>query len=176
MPIVANTLTNIYASLDAYLQTHLVYADSTPVSLRLHGQRRFIPPPDDPWVEAHYEFLGLQSQFMNRLTRTSDRIPLIASERLGYLQLNLYQRARVFSQRYTTAVIRDLVVGAFPEGETLTILDYTSVDAPPTLEPQGSLLFDGVQEHVQDMGLYSGVVQVVLQVRTRYLEIATRSV
>ena len=176
MPIVAGTLVNVYTSLDAYLQTHLVYADSTPVSLRLHGQRRFVPPPDDPWVEAHYEFLELQSQFMNRLTRTSTGISIIGTERLGYIQFNCYQRARIFSARYTTAMIRDLVMGIFGDGENIPIYDYAHIDINPTPELQGGLLIDGSQAHVQDMALYSGVTQVVIQVYVRWIELYTRSV
>ena len=175
MPIVAGTLESIYASLDVYLQTHLLYPDGSPVALKLHGGRRFIPPPDAAWVEVYYSFLGLQQRFMKRLTRTAASVPLIATERTGYLQLNLFQRARICSQRYTLAAARDLVVGCFPEGEVLTIRDYSTDDAPPSLEPLGSLMFDGVQEHTLDLGQLSGIQQHVIQIATRYFEIATRT-
>lgn len=176
MPIVAGTLDSIYASLDTYLQDHLRYADGSPVALKLHGVRRFVPPPDAAWVEVYYSFLGLQQRFMNRLTRTATGVPLIATERSGYLQLSIFQRARVFSRRYTLAAARDLVVGLFPDGEVLTIRDYSTDDAPPSLEPLGSLMFDGVQEHTLDLGQMSGLQQHVVQIATRYLEIASRSI
>ena len=175
MPIVASSLTNVYASLDAYLTSTLFFTDGAPVPLRLHGVRRFIPPVDLPWIEAHYDFLGLQTSFRNRLTRTSAGLNIAVSERQGYLQLNGYLRARRYGDRYTTALIRDILVGAFPEGELIPVLNYASTNAPPTYEQEGAIVLDGTQEHVLDTGINSGIMQVVVQVTTRYLELYTRS-
>lgn len=172
MPIVSGSLANVYASLDAYLQASLLFSDGSAIALRLHGVRRFVPPATDPWIEVHYDFLGLNSVFMNRVGLTGAGMPRIASERQGYLQLNCYQRARAFATRYTTAVIRDITIGAFPEGELIAVCDYTT--DPPT--PDGWIVADGIQDHVADTGLHSGIVQHVIQVKTRYLEISTRSV
>lgn len=165
--LAAGTLTNVYGSLDAYLQAQLV--DGAGLAVRLHGVRRFIPPVDTPWVEAHYEFLGLQESFRRQIGGS-----IFATERQGYLQLNIYQRARVFTTRYTTAVARDLVVAAFPDGGIVPILNVT--DATPDVPgvAVGALILDGLQEHVQDTGLRSGVIQHVVQVQTRYLEHFTR--
>lgn len=171
MAILSGSLANVYASLDQYLTANLLFSDGAAVPLRLHGVRRFVPPATAPWIEAHYDFLGLNSVFMNRVGVTGGGVPRIATQREGYLQLNCYQRARSFSTRYTTSMIRDLVIGAFPEGEIITILDYVG-----TQEPDGSLIIDGTQDHVADNGLHSGVVQHVVQVSMRYLEIFTRSV
>lgn len=171
MSILAGSLTNIYQSLDAYLTANLLFSDGAAVPLRPHGVRRFVPPVTAPWVEAHYDFLGLNSVFMNRVGVTGAGVPRIATERQGYLQLNCYQRARSFATRYTTGTIRDIVIGIFPEGEIITIWDYAG-----TQEPDGSLIIDESKEHVADNGLHSGIIQHVIQVSMRYLEIFTRSV
>lgn len=160
----AGSLANVYASLDAYLTATL----SPVITVRLHGVRRFIPPVDDPWVEVHYDFLGLQSEFRRQTGRWADDQLIQATERQGNLQLNIYQRARVWATRYTTASARDLVMAAFPEGKVLHIYDSDGIAIV------GALICDGTQEHVQDHGMMSGLVQHVIQVRTRYLEHYTR--
>lgn len=170
MVLVVNSLTHVHAALDAYLTANLLFADGSPVDLQLHGVRRFIRDSDLPWVEAHYDFLGLQQTYWNRAGQQA-ALAIIGTQREGYLQLNLYQRARVFATRYTTAIIRDIVVGAFPDGELIPVYD----DAPLVVQ-EGNLVLDGIQEHVVDTGLHSGVVQHVLQVFIRYLELYTRSV
>ena len=176
MAIVAANLENIYASLDQYLADHLLFSDGSPVALRLHGVRRFIPPVDLPWIEAHYDFLGLQNRFANRVSRTSAGLAVLAREPSGYLQLNCYQRARSFATRYLLASTRDLIVGAFPEGELIEIRGYESTNTPATMEIEGHIVIDGIQEHHIDTGINSGVVQYVVQIKTRYLELYTRSV
>lgn len=168
MALVAATLEHVYATLDAYVATQLLFADGTPVALKRHGVRRFVPPSDAPWVEAHYDFLGLQRAFRNRTGQQVASGVMIATERQGYLQLNCYQRARVYAARYTTALIRDIVVRAFPEGEQIAITDDAG-------SPEAVLVFDGTQEHQIDTGINSGVVQMVVQVATRYWELSTRS-
>jgi hypothetical protein len=145
------------------------------MAIREHGQRRFVPPPVDPWIEVHYDFLALTTNFRNRLTGTSSGQAVIATERAGHLQLSIFQRARIFTQRYTVAPARDLVVAAFPEGGIIDILDYSSTDAPPTYAPEGQIVIDGVKEHQIDDGLRSGVLQYVVQVETKYLELFTRT-
>ena len=162
--LAAGSLANVYASLDLYLQTSLVDAQGQPIALRLHGVRRFVPPVDAPWVEAHYEFLGLTGDFQRQVGGG-----IFGTHRRGFLQLDLYQRARVFTTRYVTAGMRDLVVAAFPEGGIVPIYDLSG-----TLLEVGSLILDGIQEHVQDTGQQSGIIQHVLQVGTRYLEEFTR--
>lgn len=176
MAIVSNSLENIYLSLDAFLQANLRYADNSPVALHLHGVRRFIPPVDLPWVEAHYDFLGLQSEFRGRVSPTSTGRWVVAREPSGYLQLNCYQRARRYADRYTTAAIRDIVIGAFPEGELVEVRDYETTNTPATMELEGWVVVDGIQEHTVDSGINSGVVQCVIQIKVRYLELSTRSV
>ena len=160
-------LDNVYASLDRYVTIQLV--DSAGFAVRLHGVRRFVPPVDDPWIECHYDFLGLQESFRRQIGGGAFGV-----ERQGYLQLNCYQRTRVFTQRYTTARMRDTVVGAFPEGSFIPVYDFAgeAPDTPP--EEVALVVIDGLQEHVQDTGLRSGIMQHVLQVRTRYLEHFTR--
>ena len=175
--LAAGSLANIYAALDAYLTEQLV--TSAGFALRLHGVRRFVPPIDAPWVEAHYGFLGLQAQFLRQTggTIASARWPgydesVYGTERRGYLQLNLYQRARFFMQRYTTAAMRDVVVGSFADG---TILPVYDIVGERTAELVGNIIADGIDnEHVLDDGLKSSVIQHVLQIRTRYLERYTR--
>jgi len=159
-------LVNIYGSLDAYIENALGNA----ITIRFHGVRRFIPPVDDPWLEVHYDFLGLQSEFRRQTGRWNDDKLIQATERQGNLQLNVYQRARVWATRYTTAAARDLVMGAFPEGLVMNVYDYSRLHGPRV----GSLIFDGSQEHVQDQGMQSGLIQHVIQIRTRYLEMFTR--
>lgn len=156
----AGSLVNVYNSLDRYLETRL----GSVITLRLHGTRRFVPPVDDPWLEAHYDFLGLQSEYRRQTGRWSDMALVHATERQGNLQLNLYQRARLWATRYTTAAMRDLVMAQFPEGGLVQIVDLT------TEENVGMLVLDGSQEHVQDHGMQSGLIQHVIQIRTRYLE------
>jgi hypothetical protein len=168
MPLVAASLAHVYSAIDSYLAAQLVMADGTPVVVKLHGVRRFVPPSDAPWVEAHYDFLGLQQTFRNRTGQQVASGAMVATERQGYLQLNCYQRARVFAQRYTAALVRDVVIGAFPDGEQIPILDDIGV-------PEAVLRFDGTQEHQLDTGSQSGVIQMVIQVMTRYWELATRS-
>jgi hypothetical protein len=176
MPIVAANLTNVYASLDKYLSDHLLFPDGSAIALRLHNQRRFIPPVDDPWAEVHFDFLGLNTSFRNRVSRTSAGVPTLATERSGYLQLNLFQRARIFATRYLLTSVRDVVAGAFAEGDLIEVLDFASINAPPTYAKEGWLVVDGTKEHQIDNAINSGVVQMVVQIQTRYLEIYTRSV
>lgn len=168
--LAAGSLENVYASLDLYLQTSLVDAAGVPLALRLHGVRRFVPPVDAPWVEAHYDFLGLTADFQRQIGGS-----VFGTHRRGFLQLNLYQRARVFTTRYLTAGMRDLVMSAFPDGGVIPIYDVSQPDALLTLNAVGSFILDGVQEHVQDTGQQSGVIQHVLQIATRYLEHFTRT-
>src|SRR6266853_6133377 len=167
MPILSGSLQNVYQSLDVYLTANLLFSDGSPISIRLHGIRRFIPPQTLPWVEAHYDFLGLNDTFMNRVGMTGAGVPRIATQREGYLQLNCFQSARSFTTRYTTSMMRDLVVGQFLDGELIDIHDY-STDPPGQ---DGWIVVDGVKDHVVDTGLHSGVIQHVVQIATRYLEI-----
>jgi hypothetical protein len=163
----SGTLANVYGSLDTYIQTNL---DGTGgFAIQYHGQRRFVRPSDDPWIEVHYDFLGLQAQYKRHVG--GDRF---GTERRGYLQLNCYQRIRVFTQRYVTASMRDTVVAVFPEGGLIPVYDITG--APSTGDPDhvGTVIIDGLQEHVVDTGYRSGVMQHLVQVSTRYLEIFTR--
>jgi hypothetical protein len=139
------------------------------LTLRLHGTRRFIPPVDDPWVELHYDFLGLQSEFRRQTGRWNDDKLIQATERQGNLQCNIYQRARQWATRYTTATARDLVMSAFPEGTVIHIYAESGTGAEV-----GALILDGSQEHVQDQGMQSGLIEHVIQIRTRYLEHFTR--
>ncbi len=180
MPILAASLQNVYQSIDQYLTENLVNGDGSAVALRLHGVRRFVPPTEAPWVEAHYYFLGLENIFHR--SAGPDRIsavPLyshLATERRGYLQLNCYQRAREFARRYSSAGIRDLVIQAFPEGGFLPIYNYTDVVFPDVpLSREAMLILDGVTENVVDNGLYSGVTQLVMRIQTRYNEEYTRA-
>lgn len=161
------SLVNIHGSLDRYVTEYLI--DVAGLSVRLHGVRRFVPPTDDPWVEVHYDFLGLQSAYRRQTGRWADDALIEATERQGNLQLNIYQRARLWATRYTTAAARDLVMAAFPEGKVLQIYGDAGVG-----EPIGALILDGAQEHVQDQGMQSGLTQHVIQIRTRYLEHYTR--
>lgn len=165
--LAAGSLQNVYASLDLYLQAKLV--TSAGLSVRLHGMRRFIPPVDDPWVEAHYDFLGLQSAFRRQVTRGA-----LATERQGHVQLDIFQRVRVFTTHYTTAVARDRVVAAFPEGAILKIYDVAGVGIDQPYVEVGALILDEITEHVADTGQKSGMIQHVLLVATRYLEQFTR--
>lgn len=167
--LAAGSLTNVYGSLDLYLQAALVDAQGQPLALRLHGVRRFVPPVEDPWIEAHYDFLGLSAAFQRQIGGS-----ILGTHRQGYLQLNLYQRARVFTTRYTTAGMRDLVVAAFPDGGIAPIYDLSVADANTPAPVVGAFILDGVQEHVLDTGQQSGIIQHVLQVATRYLEHFTR--
>lgn len=166
--LAAGSLANVYQSLDKHIQMTLI--DDAGLSVQLHGVRRFVPPGDAAWVTVHYDFLGLQAQHRRQLYGS-----VFATERLGYLQLNVFQRARIFTQRYTTAAARDTVVGAFPEGSIIEIYDYTG--ALPDTEPAGAgvLIVDETTETVADTGLESGLIQHVIQVATRYLEHYTRS-
>ena len=167
------SLANVYASIDRYLQEQFV--ETALLVVRLHGVRRFVPPVDDPWLEAHYGFLGIQEQYRRQIRGLPTGEDVFGIHRDGYLQLNLFQRARVFPTRYTTAAARDSVVAAFPEAGMLQIYDYTG-QAPDTAPaPVGLLIFDGIQEHVADEGYQSGIIQHVLQVSTRYLEQYTRA-
>ena len=164
------SLVNVYASLDAYLTQVLVTPppDGPGLTVNLPGVRHFNPPIDDPWVVPYYDFLGLQNQYMHLANATQ-----YVTERQGYLQLNIYQRARIWTQRYLTASARDQVVNAFPDGKIIVIYDYSNLDNP---EPDdvGYFHVDGLKEHVQDSGLKSGVIQHIVQVSTRYFEYFTR--
>ena len=164
MPVLdAGSLVNVYGSLDTYITLRL--ALEAGLSVRLHGSRRFVPPIDDPWVEIHYDFLGLQSTFRRQTGRYADDQLVQATERQGNLQCNIYQRARFWATRYTTATARDVVMGAFPEGTVIHI--YANGG---TGDVVGALILDGAQEHVQDQGMQSGLIEHVIQIRTRYLE------
>lgn len=164
----AGSLVNVYGALDLYLTAQLVTAGG--LSVKLHGVRRFIPPVDDPWVEAHYQFLHL-SEYYDRQVGPS----LYGAERAGLLQLNVFQRARVFTTRYTIASARDQVVTAFPEGGFIPVYDEASADAEGTAPQVAVIILNGITEHTQDDGALSGVMQHVVQVQTRYLEEFTRS-
>ena len=169
------SLENVYSALDTYLTEELV--TKAGLSLRLHGTRRFIPPVDDPWIEAHYDFLGLQSQF---LRQTGGDLPnartpgydeaIYGTFRIGELQLNAYQRARVFRQRYTTARMRDIIVNAFPDSRIIPVYDVAS-HSDTGAARVGNIICSGVPtEQVLDDGMRSGVIQHVLRVQTRYIE------
>lgn len=173
MPILEARLTNVYASLDAYLTANLLFPDGTPIALKLHGVRRFVPPTDDPWVEAHYDFLGLTNVFHNR-AGMGEGPQLFSTERQGYVQLNAYQRARVYTQRYTTAAIADLIGDIFPESGVIPVYDYRDVLPDQELVQEATVIADGYKGHVVDTGVQSGVVQYVVEVQTRYFEIYTR--
>lgn len=172
----AGSLANIYAALDAYLTDHLVTIAG--LSLRLHGIRRFIPPVDTPWIEAHYDLLGLQSQF---LRQTGGALPssqhpgydeaVYGTERRGELQLNIYQRARFFLTRYTTAMARDRVVAAFPDSTLIPVTD--SIGERPN-DVVGNIITGDTTDAVLDTGLHSGVIQHVIHIQTRYIERYTR--
>lgn len=173
--LATGSLENVYAALDTYLTEELV--TKAGLALRLHGERRFIPPVDDPWIEAHYDFLGLQSQFLRQTggDMPNARTPgydeaIYGTFRIGQLQLNLYQRARVFRQRYTTAYMRDRVVNAFPDTRVIPVYDVAShSDTGAALV--GNILCMGLEnEQVLDDGMRSGVIQHVLQIATRYIE------
>src|SRR3990167_6623377 len=172
--LAAGSLTNVYASLDAYCTTQLI--DAAGLSVKLHGVRRFVVPVDAPWVEVSYAFLGLQSQHVRQMYSRTPQTPMdvYGTARSGQLQLDIFQRARIFTQRYTTAAARDIVVGAFPEGSMIEIYDYTGV--PPDTPPAGVgvIILDGLTETVEDSGMESGVTHHVLQIATRYLEHFTR--
>lgn len=174
MALLAVSLQNVYQSLDAYLTAVLLFPDGAPIALKGHGVRRFVPPPVDPWVEAHYNFLGLDDTFMGRVGQ-GDGPQRFAVQRSGYLQLNLYQRARVFTTRYTTAFIRDVVYAQFPEGGLIDVLDYTGTLPDVAPEKQASVILDGITENVVDTGDQSGVIQHVLRVQTRYVENYSRA-
>ena len=177
MTILQASLTNIYRSLDDYLTVNLVDANGAPVSIRHHGQRRFIPPADAPWIEAHYDLVALDSRFLNLAGPrvAGSRPEPVATERRGALQLNLFQRARAFATRYTTAAMRDLVLDAFPEGGLIPIYDWAEFNVTGEVVHEGDIVMDGVTEHVLDTGGQSGVIQHVVEVRTRYWEIVTRA-
>ncbi len=179
MPLLAQgKLQNIYDGLDRWLTAELT--TKTGLMVRAHGVRRFVPPVDDPWVEAHYDFLGMQSQFLRQAggTRDTGRFPgyddaVYATERRGQLQLNLFQRARFFATRYVTAIARDKVVAAFPDGTVIPIYDVASggdTGAPLA----GNIITSDITEHVLDDGLRSGLIQHVVLIDTRYLELYTR--
>jgi hypothetical protein len=173
--LASGSLVNIHGSLDKYLLEQLTFADGTPIALRLHGVRLFTPPVDAPWVEADYSFLGLQQVFRRQTGQLAlDVTPdnsIYATERQGQLQLNTYQRARVFATRYTTAAVRDRIVQAFPDGGIVPVYDIAGGN---DVEPINQFLLDGLQEHIQDTGLQSGIIQHVIRVHTRYLESYTR--
>ena len=176
--LTAGALENIYAALDTYLTQELVVTAG--LSVRLHGVRRFVPPVDAPWIEAHYGFMGLQSQFLRQTggTLPSVRLPgydesVYGTERRGHLQLNCFQRARFFSTRYTTAHMRDVVVNAFPDGAILPVYDVTVPhDAGDPLV--GNVIVSDTTEQVIDDGMRSGLIQHTIEVQTRYIERYTR--
>ena len=118
----AGSLVNVHGSLDRYLTEYL----GADLVIRLHGVRRFIPPVDDPWVEVHYDFLGLQSEYRRQTGRWHEAALVHATERQGNLQLNIYQRARLWATRYTTATARDLVMAAFSLALTPLLLSFDS--------------------------------------------------
>lgn len=178
MALLQASLANVYQSLDAYLGVALVDAQGAPLALRPHGVRRFVPPADAPWVEAHYDFLGLGDTYLGLAGPSlgGTRPYPIGTARSGYLQLNCYQRARVFRQRYTTAAVRDLVVDAFPDGGLIPIHDWSQVtDSGGEPIQEAVLVINGCKDHVQDMGLESGLVQHIVQIATRYWELTTRA-
>src|SRR5204862_8332598 len=131
--------------------------------------------------EAHYDFLGLQSQF---LRQTGGALPnvrdpsgdeaIYGTFRIGQLQINLYQRARTFRTRYTTAHMRDVVVNAFPDGRIIPVYNVTGAsDIGAALV--GNVIMNGLRsEHVIDNGYHSGVIQHICQFDTRYIERYTR--
>ena len=164
----AGSLVNIYAAWDTYLTAQLVTAGG--LAVRLHGVRRFIPPVDDPWIEAHYQFLGMQGQYQRQVGPE-----LYGTERHGFLQLSLFQRARVYTTRYTIATARDRVVTAFPEGGIVPVYDDASADTQGVAPQVAVIILDGLTEQSTDDGKYSGVMQHVMTVMTRYLEEYTRA-
>lgn len=165
-------LANVYASLDRYLAEQFI--ETALLVVRLHGVRRFVPPVDAPWLEAHYAFLGLQGHYRRQIRGLSGGEDVFGIHRDGYLQLNLFQRARIFTQRYTTAAGRDVVVNAFPEAGMIGIFDYVNQIPDTTPVRIGVLQWNGITEACVDDGYQSGVTQHMLQVQTRYLEQYTR--
>ena len=165
-------LQNIYRSLDRYALEQLV--TNRGLTVRYHGERRFVPPVDAAWAELHYEFLGLSGVFRRAISvRVNDdttRETVQASERQGMLQVNVFQRARTFATRYLIYAARDVVVEAFPESLSLAIYDYQNAVDPDPPAQVGLLQFAGYTEHTQDLALRSGVLQHVVQIYTRYLE------
>ena len=164
----AGSLVNVYAAWDTYLTAQLITASG--LSVRLHGVRRFIPPVDDPWVEAHYQFLGVQSQYQRQVGPS-----LYGTERHGFLQLNLFQRARVYTTRYTIASARDQVVTTFPEGALIPVYDTASADVQGVAPQVAVIVLDGIREESPDDGKHTSIMQHVVLVATRYLEEFTRS-
>ena len=166
---------NVYASLDVYLAAQLT---DNGLTVRNHAERRFIPPADDPWVEAHYDSLGLWGDYRHRVTSTDLGARVFGVDRCGYLQLNIYRRARTFASRYLLGAPRDLVVSAFPEGGHIALYDYANAVIGPSgeIEPDlvGAILIDSIQEHTQDMGYRSAVMQHIVQIYLHWLEHFTR--
>ena len=165
-------LTNVYASLDRYLTEQFV--DTGLLTVRFHNQRRFIPPIDDPWTEWTYNFLGLQRDYLRQIRGFSGGEDIFGVQRRGYLQCDIFQRTRVFTQRYSTVRARDVVVNAFPEAGMMGIYDY--VNQQPDTDPVkvGLLVFDGVTEHVLTSTTSGALIQRVLEIATRYIEQFTR--
>lgn len=159
------SLANVYYALDRYCAEQL-----PTLTIRPHNTRRFIPPVDDPWVETHYDFLGLSGEFRRYITKSAQD-NVYGIERQGYLQINIYQRARTFATRVTLAAARDTVVAAFPESQAIGVYNYTGGN---TVDVIGQIIIQGIQEHSQDNGMRSGVPCHVVQVLTRYLEYYTR--
>lgn len=166
--LAAGSLQNVYASLDRYCQEQL--SDAAGLSVKLHGVRRFVPPTDAPWVEIAYNFLGMQAQHHRQIYEG-----VVGTSRIGHLQVSIFQRARIFAQRYTTAQARDTVVAAFPEGSIIEVYGYS--DVLPDMEPAivGAIVLHETTEQVLDDGMESGVTQHVLTIQTRYLEHFTRA-
>ena len=161
-------LANVYPSLDRYLQEQFV--DTGLLVVRLHGVRRFVPPVDAPWLEAHYGTVAIRNVYRRQIRGLPTGEDVFGVQREGYVQLNLFQRARVFTTRYTTALARDLVANAFREASMMQIYNYLEQAPDAAPDPVGLLVFDGLQDHVADEGDRSGVIQHVVQVQTRYLE------
>jgi len=172
----AGLMENVYASLDRYLTEQLVTAGG--LTLRGHAERRFIPPVDDPWVEAHYDYLGLWGEYRHRITSTDLGARVYGVDRNGYLQLNIYRRARTFATRYLLGRPRDVVVSAFPEGGQIALYDYAHAVVGPSgsIEPElvGAIIVDYVQEHTQDTGYRTACMQHIVQVYMHWLEHFTR--
>ena len=171
--LVGGLLQNVYLSLDVYLAVNLLDVDGIPIAIHQHGIRRFVPPVDAPWIETHYDFLGIQSDYRRQMGSIAG-VSIHSTERRGYLQLNIYQRARIFTQRYTTAATRDLVVAALPEGHCIAIRDYVHAVGDVVPDDVGVLILDGVTEHVIDTGFQSGMTQHLVECVTHYLEPFTR--
>jgi len=172
MPIFPGGLVaNVYQSLDAYLRTAIITGMG--LALQLPGSRRFVPPPEEPWVTADYSLLTMERSFKRHIGGSR-----LGTEVSGLLSLAIYQQARIFATDYLRglAALRDTLLGYFPESGMLPIYDFLQVSGtPPSDPPQVAALYiEMVNDQVLDQGETSGVVCWQIQPTLRYLEEFTR--